>query len=119
MADDMFMSCEENFAPILGVYVFETEKEVVKRANDTSMGLASYVFTKDVDRLWRLFENLEAGMIGLVSYFHPVNLFFLFLPFLNRHRTLAAALLLKRLSEGLKTADSERRAARTLPSTSL
>lgn len=68
MADDMFMSCEENFAPILGVYVFETEKEVVKRANDTRMGLASYVFTKNVDRLWRLFENLEAGMIGLVSF---------------------------------------------------
>lgn len=67
MADDMFMSCEENFAPILGVYVFQTEKEVVIRANDTSMGLASYVFTKNVDRLWRLFENLEAGMIGLVS----------------------------------------------------
>ncbi|KAM0807773.1 hypothetical protein AB5N19_08113 [Seiridium cardinale] len=65
MADDMFMSCEENFAPILGIYIFETEKEVVKRANDTSMGLASYVFTKDVSRLWRLFENLEAGMIGL------------------------------------------------------
>ncbi|KAH6657238.1 aldehyde dehydrogenase domain-containing protein [Truncatella angustata] len=65
MADDMFMSCEENFAPILGVYAFETEKEVVRRANNTSMGLASYVFTKDVDRLWRLFENLEAGMIGL------------------------------------------------------
>ncbi|KAI0126758.1 Aldehyde/histidinol dehydrogenase [Xylariales sp. AK1849] len=65
MADDMFMSCEENFAPILGIYVFDTETEVVRRANDTSMGLTSYVFTKDVDRLWRLFENLEAGMIGL------------------------------------------------------
>ena len=34
-------------------------------ANDTSMGLASYAFTKDVDRLWRMFENLEAGMVGL------------------------------------------------------
>lgn len=67
MADDMFMSCEENFAPILGVYVFEAEEEVVRRANETSMGLASYVFTKDADRLWRLFEKLEAGMIGLVS----------------------------------------------------
>ncbi|KAI1851202.1 hypothetical protein JX266_003277 [Neoarthrinium moseri] len=65
MADDMFMSCEENFAPILGIYVFENEREVVQRANDTSMGLSSYVFTKDVDRLWRLFEKLEAGMIGL------------------------------------------------------
>ncbi|KAH8682044.1 Aldehyde/histidinol dehydrogenase [Xylariales sp. PMI_506] len=65
MADDMFMSCEENFAPILGIYVFETESEVIKRANNTAMGLTSYVFTKDADRLWRCFENLEAGMIGL------------------------------------------------------
>jgi succinate-semialdehyde dehydrogenase / glutarate-semialdehyde dehydrogenase len=72
MADDMFMSCDENFAPILGIYVFEAEAEVVRRANDTSMGLASYVFTKDVDRLWRLFEKLEAGMIGLVSTCIPV-----------------------------------------------
>lgn len=34
-------------------------------ANDTCMGLASYAFTKDVDHLWRIFENLEAGMVGL------------------------------------------------------
>lgn len=46
-------------------YKFETEDEAVKAANDTSMGLASYCFTKNVDRTWRLFENLEAGMIGL------------------------------------------------------
>ncbi|KAG9243366.1 succinate semialdehyde dehydrogenase [Calycina marina] len=65
MSDDMEMSQEEIFAPILGVYTFETEKDVVRRANDTPLGLASYVFSKNVDRLWRMFENLNAGMIGL------------------------------------------------------
>ncbi|RMD44835.1 hypothetical protein DV735_g429, partial [Chaetothyriales sp. CBS 134920] len=50
---------------VTGIYKFETEEEAVKWANDTSMGLASYAFTKNVDRLWRMLENLEAGMIGL------------------------------------------------------
>ncbi|KAL9946267.1 Succinate-semialdehyde dehydrogenase, mitochondrial [Verticillium nonalfalfae] len=65
MTDDMAMSHEEIFAPILGVYRFESEDEVTQRANHTPLGLASYVFSKNVDRLWRMFENLEAGMIGL------------------------------------------------------
>jgi succinate-semialdehyde dehydrogenase/glutarate-semialdehyde dehydrogenase len=62
---DMDIAQEEVFSPISTFIKFETEDEVVKAANDTSMGLASYLFTKNVDRLWRLFENLEAGMIGL------------------------------------------------------
>ncbi|KAF5982081.1 succinate-semialdehyde dehydrogenase [Fusarium coicis] len=53
------------FGPVCGLFKFETEEQVVKWANDTSLGLESYVFTKNSDRLWRLFENLEAGMIGL------------------------------------------------------
>ncbi|KAM0415601.1 hypothetical protein ACHAPD_006802 [Fusarium lateritium] len=65
MEDNMLMTHEEIFAPVLGFYRFESEDEVVQRANDTPLGLASYVFTKNVDRLWRLFENLDAGMIGL------------------------------------------------------
>ncbi|KAG8677816.1 hypothetical protein FPOAC1_003844 [Fusarium poae] len=65
MEDNMLMTHEEIFAPVLGCYRFESEDEVVQRANDTPLGLASYVFTKNVDRLWRLFENLDAGMIGL------------------------------------------------------
>ncbi|KAH7163597.1 aldehyde dehydrogenase domain-containing protein [Dactylonectria estremocensis] len=65
VTDDMLMSHEEIFAPVLGVSVFDKEDEVVERANNTAMGLTSYVFTKNVDRLWRLFEKLEAGMIGL------------------------------------------------------
>ncbi|KAI1759567.1 aldehyde dehydrogenase [Hypoxylon sp. FL1150] len=58
---------EETFGPLLALFPFDTEEEAVKAANNTSMGLASYCFTKNVDRMWRLFENLEAGMIGLNS----------------------------------------------------
>ncbi|OAA56336.1 Aldehyde/histidinol dehydrogenase [Niveomyces insectorum RCEF 264] len=65
VTDEMLMSNDEIFSPILGLLVFDTEDEVLRRANNTSMGLASYVFTKNVDRLWRMFEKLEAGMIGL------------------------------------------------------
>ncbi|EQK99473.1 Aldehyde dehydrogenase domain protein [Ophiocordyceps sinensis CO18] len=65
VTDDMLMSRDEIFAPLAGVSVFDTEDEVVARANKTTMGLASYVFTRDVDRLWRMFEKLEAGMVGL------------------------------------------------------
>ncbi|KAM5348241.1 hypothetical protein ACJ41O_008065 [Fusarium nematophilum] len=65
MTSSMRMSNEETFGPVCGLFRFETEEEVTRLANDTSMGLASYTFTKDVDRLWRMFENLEAGMIGL------------------------------------------------------
>ena len=67
MDSSMKMSCEETFGPVCGLFKFDTEDEAIKLANDTSMGLASYAFTKNADRLWRMFEKLEAGMIGLVS----------------------------------------------------
>ncbi|KAF2673254.1 aldehyde dehydrogenase [Microthyrium microscopicum] len=63
--DDLMLAQEEQFAPIAAFFVFDTEEEAVERANNTSMGLASYFFTKNVDRTWRLLENLEAGMIGM------------------------------------------------------
>lgn len=56
---------QESFCPVLGLFKFSTENEAIDFANSTSMGLASYVFTHDVDRLWRMLEDLEAGMIGL------------------------------------------------------
>lgn len=61
----MKIASEETFGPLLALFPFDTEEEAVTAANNTSMGLASYCFTKNVDRVWRLFENLEAGMIGL------------------------------------------------------
>ncbi|PGH12657.1 hypothetical protein AJ79_04155 [Helicocarpus griseus UAMH5409] len=65
MSGGMLISREETFAPIAALYRFEREEEAVAAANDTSMGLASYAFTKNVDRMWRMLENLEAGMIGM------------------------------------------------------
>ncbi|XPS77622.1 hypothetical protein M3J09_009650 [Ascochyta lentis] len=65
MKRNMLTSQEEIFGPLLGIYTFDTEDEVVKLANDTSMGLASYFFTNDVSRTWRMCESLEAGMIGM------------------------------------------------------
>ncbi|KAJ3465660.1 hypothetical protein MRS44_006318 [Fusarium solani] len=65
MDSSMKMSCEETFGPVCGLFKFDTEDKAIKLANDTSMGLASYAFTKNADRLWRMFEKLEAGMIGL------------------------------------------------------
>ncbi|KAK3686413.1 hypothetical protein LTR37_019844 [Vermiconidia calcicola] len=62
---EMLIAQEEQFSPILALFEFDTEDEAVQKANDTSMGLASYFFTKNVDRTWRLLENLEAGMIGM------------------------------------------------------
>ncbi|KAI0595026.1 aldehyde dehydrogenase [Biscogniauxia sp. FL1348] len=61
----MRVASEETFGPLLALFAFETEEEVVQAANSTSMGLASYCFTKNIDRMWRMLENLEAGMIGM------------------------------------------------------
>lgn len=65
MTHDMLTTHEEIFGPLLAIYKFETEAEVVKMANDTNMGLASYFFTADASRTWRMLEGLDAGMIGM------------------------------------------------------
>lgn len=73
---DMMVAHEETFGPLCALFRFETEEQVVKKANETSMGLASYFFTRDVSRSWRLVESLEAGMIGMNTgkfiQVHPV-----------------------------------------------
>ena len=62
---DMAMAREETFGPVAGLIRFETEAEAVAIANDTSAGLAAYLFTRDLDRSWRVGEALEYGMVGL------------------------------------------------------
>lgn len=57
--------CDETFAPVAYVNVFDTEADAVERANDTRYGLAAYVFTNDLGRAFRLMDALEAGMIGI------------------------------------------------------
>jgi succinate-semialdehyde dehydrogenase / glutarate-semialdehyde dehydrogenase len=56
---------EEIFAPIAAATAFDTEEEAVSLANNVIHGLSAYAFTRDVNRVFRLAENLEAGMIGI------------------------------------------------------
>jgi succinate-semialdehyde dehydrogenase/glutarate-semialdehyde dehydrogenase len=63
--EDARMRHEEIFGPVAPVVTFETEEEAIAAANDTEFGLATYVFTRDLDRAFRVCERLETGMIGL------------------------------------------------------
>ncbi|MCU0915525.1 MAG: NAD-dependent succinate-semialdehyde dehydrogenase [Planctomycetes bacterium] len=56
---------EETFAPAAPVCLFEDESEAIRAANATEYGLAAYAFTRDLSRMWRLAESLEAGTIGI------------------------------------------------------
>jgi succinate-semialdehyde dehydrogenase/glutarate-semialdehyde dehydrogenase len=56
---------EETFAPIAPVCAFETEAEAIERANNSPYGLSAYAFTRDLGRMFRLGESLEAGIIGI------------------------------------------------------
>ena len=56
---------EEIFGPVAPVFKFETEEEVIKMANDTPYGLASYFYGRDYARIWRVAEALEYGMVGI------------------------------------------------------
>ncbi len=56
---------DEIFAPVAPVSAFETEEEAIRLANQTPFGLSAYAFTRDVGRVFRLAENLEAGMVGI------------------------------------------------------
>lgn len=61
----MKVSCEEIFGPIAPIMRFKEESEVIELANDTEFGLASYFYTKDLSRTWRVSEALEYGMVGI------------------------------------------------------
>jgi len=64
---DMDFAREEIFGPVAPVFTFETEAEAIAMANDTVFGLASYVYTRDLGRAFRLNEGLQYGMIGINS----------------------------------------------------
>ncbi|MFN3558293.1 MAG: NAD-dependent succinate-semialdehyde dehydrogenase [Brevundimonas sp.] len=63
--DDKLFREEETFGPLIPVFPFETEAEVLGKANDSEFGLASYVFTRDLDRAFRIGRGIEAGMCGV------------------------------------------------------
>jgi succinate-semialdehyde dehydrogenase/glutarate-semialdehyde dehydrogenase len=62
---DMLCSREETFGPVAPVFRFQTEDEAVALANATEFGLASYFYSRDVGRIFRVAEALEYGMVGI------------------------------------------------------
>jgi succinate-semialdehyde dehydrogenase / glutarate-semialdehyde dehydrogenase len=61
----MAVAREETFGPVAPLFRFETEDEAIRMANDTEFGLASYFYSRDVGRVWRVAEALEYGMVGI------------------------------------------------------
>ena len=62
---DAKVAREETFGPLAPLFRFETEEEAIRLANDTEFGLASYFYSRDVGRIWRVAEAIESGMVGI------------------------------------------------------
>ena len=62
---EMMMAREETFGPVAPLFRFETEDEAVAMSNDTEFGLASYFYSRDIGRVWRVAEGLEYGIVGI------------------------------------------------------
>jgi succinate-semialdehyde dehydrogenase/glutarate-semialdehyde dehydrogenase len=62
---DMLCAREETFGPFAPVFKFTTEAEAIDAANNTEFGLASYFYSRDIGRVWRVSEALEYGMVGI------------------------------------------------------
>jgi succinate-semialdehyde dehydrogenase/glutarate-semialdehyde dehydrogenase len=61
----MLITQEETFGPVAPLFRFSDEEDVIKQANDTVFGLASYFYASDLSRVWRVAEALEYGMVGI------------------------------------------------------
>jgi succinate-semialdehyde dehydrogenase/glutarate-semialdehyde dehydrogenase len=65
VTEDMRVFNEEIFGPVAPVFRFRTEEEAIAMANDTPYGLASYFYTRDLGRAWRVAEAIEYGLVGV------------------------------------------------------
>ncbi len=65
VSDDMKVFREEIFGPVAPVFKFSTDEEAIKMANDTEFGLASYFYSRDIGRVWRVAEALDYGIVGI------------------------------------------------------
>lgn len=65
VTSDMKIAREETFGPVAPLFVFKNEADAVRMANDSEYGLASYFYSRDIGRAWRVTEALEYGMVGV------------------------------------------------------
>ncbi|MCG8492504.1 MAG: NAD-dependent succinate-semialdehyde dehydrogenase [Sneathiellales bacterium] len=65
VTEEMLIYREETFGPVAPVLTFESEEEVLEKANDTNYGLAAYVYTPNIGRAFRMYEGLKFGIIGI------------------------------------------------------
>jgi succinate-semialdehyde dehydrogenase/glutarate-semialdehyde dehydrogenase len=65
VSNSMLVVTEETFGPVAPVIPFESDEEVVKLANNSQFGLASYFYSRDIGRIWKVAEALEFGMVGV------------------------------------------------------
>jgi succinate-semialdehyde dehydrogenase/glutarate-semialdehyde dehydrogenase len=63
----MKVAREETFGPVAPLFRFETEEQAIEMANDTEFGLAAYFYARDIGRVWRVAEAIEAGMVCVNS----------------------------------------------------
>ena len=63
--ESMLLANEETFGPVAPLFRFQTEEEAIQIANNTEFGLASYFYSQSMDRIWRVSEALEYGMVGI------------------------------------------------------
>lgn len=65
VSPDSLLMNDETFGPVAPLLRFTDERDVIRQANDTSLGLASYFYTRDVARVWRVAGALECGIVGI------------------------------------------------------
>jgi succinate-semialdehyde dehydrogenase/glutarate-semialdehyde dehydrogenase len=65
VTSEMLVAKEETFGPLAPIFKFTTDAQAIQMANDTEFGLASYFYTRDINRVWKVSEALEYGMVGI------------------------------------------------------
>jgi len=65
VTEEMLITQEETFGPVAPIIKFNTEEELLSMVNNSSVGLAGYMYSNDVSQCWRMSEQIEVGMVGI------------------------------------------------------